>query len=303
MSTTVAIVTDTPGWHGARLRDAFRRRGCDAPWLQLQDCVIDTRLPGGVRLPGFGGRLPDAVFVRGIPGGSLEQVVFHLNILHILQALGVPVYNDGRAIERSVDKALTSALLARDGINTPPTWVCANRDEAESILAREFAAGHRVVIKPLFGAQGEGVQRLERAGDLPPAAACQGVYYLQRYVDTGESRGRDWRVLVAGGHAVAAMQRIGLDWISNVARGGEVRSVPLAPELAEPAERAVAVLEMDYGGVDLIRDADGRIHVLEVNSVPAWRGLQTVVETDIAQLLADDLLRRRLGRPALEVVS
>ena len=303
MTATVAIVTDTPGWHGARLRRALERRGCRAPYLELQDCAITTDGPAGVRLPGFDGGLPDAVFVRGVPGGTLEQVVFHLNVLHVLKDLGVPVYNDGRAIERSVDKALTSVLLARGGVATPATWVCVDREQAKAVLSRETALGHRLVLKPLFGAQGEGLMRLDRPGQLPCAENCQGVYYLQRYVENGNDEGRDWRVLVVGGRAIAAMQRLGRDWISNIARGGQVRAAPLSRELAEPAERAVALLDMDYGGVDLVRDRDGAIQVLEVNSVPAWHGLQQVTDLDLAQCLADDLLRRHLRGAFLEIVS
>jgi hypothetical protein len=38
-----------------------------------------------------------------VPGGS-EEVVLYLDILHALKAMGIPVYNDGHAVERSVDK-------------------------------------------------------------------------------------------------------------------------------------------------------------------------------------------------------
>jgi len=46
----------------------------------------------------------------------------------------------------------------------------------------------------------------------------------------------------------------------------------------------------DYAGVDLMRDADGRWLVLEVNSIPAWRGLQAVTPFRIADVLARDLV-------------
>jgi len=68
-----------------------------------------------VRIPGFESSLPDAVFVRGVPGGSLQEVVFYLDILHILKTLGIPVYNNGVAIERSVDKGMTSFFTQECG--------------------------------------------------------------------------------------------------------------------------------------------------------------------------------------------
>ena len=63
-----------------------------------------------------------------------------------------------------------------------------------------------------------------------------------------------------------------------------------AGEIAELAIAAARAVDIDYCGVDIIRDREGRLFVLEVNSIPAWKGLQSVVEMDIAQALADDFL-------------
>ena len=49
-------------------------------------------------------------------------------------------------------------------------------------------------------------------------------------------------------------------------------------------------MDIDYCGVDIIRDRHGNLYVLEVNSIPAWKGLQGVVDVDIAQALVDDCL-------------
>jgi glutathione synthase/RimK-type ligase-like ATP-grasp enzyme len=54
--------------------------------------------------------------------------------------------------------------------------------------------------------------------------------------------------------------------------------------------------------VDIIHDADGRASVIEVNSMPAWSGLQKVTPGSIAAVLARDLvdeLRTRTAREAL----
>lgn len=288
----IAIVTDDPGWHGAQLQRAFAGRGHSGEYVSLTACRFDLEnencLP--VVVPGFDSRLPDGVFVRGVPGGTLEQVIFYLDILHALRELGVKVYNDARAVERTVDKGMTSFLLRRAGIPTPPTWVLHHREHALAVAERELRAGHQLVSKPLFGSQGEGLQRLRGVDDLFHLASGNGVYYLQRFVDCGGQAYHDWRVFVIRGRAVAAMRRYGQTWLNNVAQGGRCEAAQAEGELRDLAEAAVAVLDMDYAGVDIICDASGRFSVIEVNSVPAWKGLQSVAQVDVAALLAADFL-------------
>lgn len=297
----IAIFTDEPGWHGRRLRRAFAARGYRASFVSLADCRIDLeRGPGGLVLPGFARRLPDGAFVRGIAGGSLAQITLRLDFLHALPALGVPVYNPARAIEKSVDKAMTSLLLHQAGVPTPPAWVTESEAAARAVLMRETARGHELVLKPLFGSQGKGLRRLACPDDLPAAADYDGVHYLQRYVGPRQGTGEDYRVLVIGGRARAAMARRGASWINNVAQGARCLAMPADPELCRLAEAATRALAMDYAGVDLMRDRAGRPTVLEVNSVPAWRGLQSVVSEDVAGMLADDFIARHLAGAARE---
>lgn len=305
MRLQVAIVTDDRGWHGARLRQAFRDRRVDVRLVSLRHCRIDlTRGRHGIGIPGFERRLPDGVFVRGVPGGTLEQIVLRLDVLHALRELGVPVYNDARTVERTVDKGMTSFLQHAAGLATPPTCVTESPARARAFLLRETATGHDVVVKPLFGAQGVGLLRLTAGSDIPDGAQFNGVWYLQRFVETGAGGGgwHDWRVFVIGGVAVAAMVRHGITWVNNVAQGGRCEPAPLDDDLVRLAVRASTVVGADYAGVDLIRDGAGRLQVLEVNGVPAWRGLQSVTRIDIAERLVDDFLSRRLARAA-EAVS
>jgi tetrahydromethanopterin:alpha-L-glutamate ligase len=293
----IAVITEEPGWHGAELRRALEARDTEVRFVRLGDCRIE--LAGdepGVVIPGFEDRRPDGVLVRDVPGGTLEQVVLRLDVLHALRELGVPVYNDARAIERTVDKGMTSFLLRRAGVDTPPTWVTESREQARAFVAAENSNGYDVVLKPLFGSLGAGLRRLSAGVELPDASQCQGVWYLQRLVDTGRgtSGWHDWRVLVVGGSAIAAMIRRGADWVSNVAQGAHCELASLEPALTRVAVTAADAVGADYAGVDLVRDVQGRWQVLEVNGIPAWRGLQGVSPVDIAGRVADDFLSRRV---------
>jgi RimK family alpha-L-glutamate ligase len=305
----VAIMTDAVGWHTRELQRALRERGASGRCVDLAECRIDTTQAWhGLVLPGFGAELPDAALVRGIAGGSFEQVTKRLGVLHALAALGVPVYNEARAIERSVDKSMTSLLLHAAGIPTPPTWATESLALAQRLVTRESAAGRALVLKPLFGSQGKGLLKLGCVDGvhvpLPvepglggaDAALYGGLAYLQRYVEPLAAPGHDWRVLVVGGRAVAAMRRVSTHWVHNVARGARCVPQSLAsgdgPAIARLAVDSAAALEMDYAGVDLMPTRAGPL-VLEVNGVAAWQGLQRVAPVDVARALVDDLLDRK----------
>lgn len=290
--TKIPVFTDDPGWHGNRLKQAFAVRGYQAVFISLKDCVLDlTARSRGVIIPGFDA-LPQFAFVRGVPGGTLQQVITRLDILHALEILGVRVYNSGRAVERTVDKAMTSFLLHHHGVATPDTWVCESRHQAHEIMSREITENSPLVIKPLFGSQGHGVRMIKKGDALPVPmeAHVDGLYYLQRYVDSGEGAWHDHRVFVIRGRAMAAMVRYGESWVNNVALGGICEALAHDTELGALAEAAAKAVDIDYCGVDIIRDRHGNLYVLEVNSIPAWKGLQGVVDVDIAQALVDDCL-------------
>jgi tetrahydromethanopterin:alpha-L-glutamate ligase len=294
--TRIAIFTDTPGWHGRELKRAAKSRDVDARHVSLAACHFDLERTHGLVIPGYEQQLPDGAFVRAIPAGTFEQVTLRLSLLHALRELGVPIYNDARAIEKSVDKAMTSFLLHRAGIATPMTWVTEDAALARRVLMKETAAEHELVMKPLFGAQGEGLQRLAAGMSLPDMNLFQGVAYLQRFVNARKKGWRDWRVFVIGGRAAATMQRHGRSWINNVAQGARCEASEQDGELVALAERATHALGLDYSGVDLIRDHEGRASVIEVNGIPAWKGLQSVTQVNIAQCLMDDLIERCIGR-------
>ena len=147
------------------------------------------------------------------------------------------------------------------------------------------------MLKPLFGSQGNGIRRVDSPADVPAEEDVRGVYYLQRYLRSVEAdRFSDWRVLVSAGRIVGAMARQGPNWVTNVHQGARPEAVELDAEARQLALSAVRAVGADYAGVDLIRDNEGRLMVLEINSNPAWKGLQSICDEDIAAALAGDFL-------------
>lgn len=285
----IGLVVCSMDWHARALTRAFAARGEKAAPVRLTACGFATARPAGLDIDGFHDGLPDVILVRDMAGASFEAVTLRLGILHAARESGVLVWNDARAIERCVDKSMTSFLLARAGLPTPPTWVVESRDAAAAIVARE-ASHAPLVLKPLFGSQGRGLRLIRTPDDLPGPAAVHGVYYLQHFVGIDRSGFRDFRLLVSRGRVVAAMARHSPDWITNVKQGGRPVALAATEEMRDLAVRAAAAVGASFAGVDVLYDGDGRLNVLEVNSMPAWSGLQRVTPFDIAATLAADLI-------------
>lgn len=285
----IALLIDRIEWHARELTRAFAALGARVVPLRLSACRFDTRRPSALAIPGFGARLPDLVVVRAIGLGSFESITLRLGILHALVDLKVPVANTPRAIERCVDKAATSFLCFKNKIPTPETFALQSPRQTRALVRRECAYGP-LVLKPLFGAQGRGLKLIRRESDLPDIETMAGVYYLQRFIGVDRGGYSDVRVLVAQGRVLAAMTRRANQWITNVKLGGRPEPVAIDAEMQDLALRAAAAVEADFAGVDLLRGADGRLSVIEVNSMPGWQGLQSVTDFSIADELAEGLL-------------
>ncbi|MBV9605020.1 MAG: RimK family alpha-L-glutamate ligase [Solirubrobacterales bacterium] len=286
-SLRVAVLGASGSWHSRRLIDGLAARGHEVlaiPATRLRSEIdehgdVHVLGPDGARLDAL-----DLMVVRGLPRGSLEQVIFRMDALHVLAELGVRCVNAPRAIERTVDKSWASALLVRAGVPTPPTIVCERYDGAMQAFEQ---LGGDVVIKPLFGAMGNGIVRVEdrdvahrvfRALELERT-----VYYVQRTIFAAGRR--DLRVLVVGGAVAGAMERMTDSWRANVARGARPRTVALTETEAGLAIAASAAVGADVAGVDLLVSPDGETVVVEVNGIPGWQALQSVCEQDLTDVV------------------
>jgi tetrahydromethanopterin:alpha-L-glutamate ligase len=275
-------------WHARRIVRSLEAMGARVTVSSLPHCAFDTGLESGIDIPGFKGRLPDGVFVRSISAGTLEQITFRLGLLHALRESGVRVWNDARAIERCVDKSQTTFLLHKHGISTPRTRVCETLPHA-----LEYTEGldRTLVLKPLFGSQGKGIGLISQQSELPAHETVDEMYYMQDYVAPKEGIYEDWRVLATRHRVIAAMTRRGTNWVTNIHQGGKARIHLPDAEMKKVSMAAMRAVDADYAGIDLIRTATGELQVLEVNSNPAWRGLQGVADINIAWAIAEDFLK------------
>lgn len=280
----IALLSGGSGWHVQDLLRAAAELGHPAKLLDFRHLFAGA--PGRDPFVNF-----DAVLVRTMPAGSLEQVVFRMDLLHAAVANGLKVLNPPRAVETCVDKYLTNVRLLAAGLPVPETVVCQRSDDA---LAAFEQLGGDVVVKPLFGAEGRGMVRVTDAEvawrTFRTIEQTGGVLYLQRFV---RHPGWDVRAFVLGGRVIAAMRRRSRgDWRTNVAQGGTAERIELAPEEQKLALRAAEATGAVVAGVDLLPGPSGEWYVIEVNAVPGWRAINEACHLDMAsrivRFLADE---------------
>lgn len=289
MPAKIGILSSQRGYHVRELEEAIRVRGFAPVFFSIAHLAGWIGGRPALQVRGECMEVCQALLVRTIPVGSLEQIIFRMDALHRLENLGVRVINSASAIERTVDKYYTSFLLADAGILTPRTLVTEDFETAID-ACREMGD---VVIKPLFGSEGKGMVRARdeetayrvlRAWELN-----RYIYYIQEYLPHFQE---DIRAFVIGEEVVAAMRRRGKGWKTNYSQGAEAEAVELSPEMKTLALKAARLVNLDYAGVDIIPAENGKTYVVEINSIPGWRGLQKATGQRIAASIVNYLLTR-----------
>ncbi len=282
----VAVLGSAGSWYVRQLCRAGREQGHDVTPLTFPDLTAQAG-PDGTRFRSDTYDLAacDAVFVRTMPPGSLEQVITRMDLLHGLEASGVRIVNPPRAIECAVDKWLTTQKLCQAALPVPDTAVCEDADTALELYDR---FGGDVVVKPLFGSEGRGMLRV----DSPEMAwrvfrtleRMGAVICVQRFLGGG---GGDYRILLLDGQVLGAMHRSAApgEFRTNAAQSGICSPWTPSAEAVELARAAARVTGCLFCGIDLIRDSSGRLNVLELNAVPGWKALQKVCEIDVPERL------------------
>ncbi len=243
-------------------------------WRQLLGIVGSKEFAGADNVQ------PDAVIVRGMPVGSLEQVIFQMNLLSRMASNGLMVVNSPRSLEIAIDKYLSLALLKESGLPVPETIVCQRHEDAMSAFE---TLGADTVIKPVFGGEGRGIVRVSdpelAQRTFRAILNLGGIVYQQRFI---QHAGFDTRLLVVGDEVFAMRRYNNDDWRTNASRGAECRAWQ-----ATDSERSLAVCSARatrslIAGVDLLYDGQGNPYIIEVNGVPGWLHLAKATGVDIA---------------------
>lgn len=275
-------------WSSTQLREALTKRGISYECFTFPKLVAQLGQKPYFKVNNLNLLEDlDALIIRPIGRGSLEEIVFRMDMLYKLERHGFLVINPAEAIEHCVDKYDILAILEDNGVPVPRTVVTESVNEA---LKAFKELGGDVVVKPLFGSRGIGATRVvdaEVANTVFKAITfSHGVIYIQEFVPHGTS---DIRAFIVGGRVIAAMRRVADNWKTNYSQGARPAPITLDSALEEIAVKAANAIGCKIAGVDILEGPDGP-KICDVNSQPGWKGLQMVTKVDIADEIVNYVL-------------
>jgi D-alanine-D-alanine ligase len=283
---------------GARVEDALKRLGHDVHGIDVDHDLVR-------RLRELA---PDVCFLalhgRDGEDGTVQE---------LLEILGLPYTGSGvSACIRCADKVLAKHHMLDAGLPTPDFVAFTETafkqlGAAEALGEIEERLAFPIVVKPADQGSALGLRVARTAAEVPTALVAALSYsskvLLERHV-----RGRDLAVSVLDGRALPIVEAVpeggvyDFDARYEIGRSTFVCPADLPADVTAYAqELAVAVHELlgcrDVSRVDLLCDADGGLHVLEVNVIPGLTETSLLPQAaDAAGIAFDDLIARLVER-------
>ena len=223
-------------------------------------------------------------------------------VSYALEKCGLRLFNRHEAIQVCDDKAVTFLQLANSGIPMPktlPGLLCYDPTASVSantcaVLEREL--GYPMIAKQCFGSLGKFVYKIDNRTELEKLSEelkCT-PHLFQKFI--AESEGKDIRVIVIGGKAVAAMQRQSqTDFRSNIELGGVGTPIEIDEELHTLCQKVANLLQLDYCGIDILYGKDGYL-LCEVNSNAFFGGIERVTGINVAGAYAKHIIEEMKKR-------
>ncbi|PIR54849.1 hypothetical protein COU74_03860 [Candidatus Peregrinibacteria bacterium CG10_big_fil_rev_8_21_14_0_10_36_19] len=215
----------------------------------------------------------------------LKSVDLYCALIDQMQMAGILLFNNYDAILNAKNKVKTMQILDHYGIPIPKT-VFVSRPE-DLVSGAKLVGGFPLIVKQPVGSYGNGITIVESMRALKSVLLWdKPMYLLQQYVKY--AKGQDMRVFVVNGKVVGSMMRSAQkgEFRSNIELGGIGRPVEITDEEASIALRSVQALDLNYGGVDIMRSKNGPL-VLEVNSNPGFKELQKVTGVNVAKTIVE----------------
>lgn len=191
-------------------------------------------------------------------------------------------------------KLFTTLDRYKEGVGT--SSYIAFSFEGISSMIRVLASEKKfpLLIKPIRGSGGKGVvviqdeiEAVNYAQEFFHSKQTDVPLLIQAYINFTE----EYRIIVIDGVAIGSVQKLAKPGsvAANAEQGGEFIAAHV-PEVANFVEEHVS--KEGILGVDVAKDENGNLHIIEANRAPLWRTFQQATGINVAREIIDRSLTR-----------
>ena len=233
---------------------------------------------------------PDIVIFRSSRDGKRKYFTVANLIRDELLERGKFVFNYRGMKNYPFDKFTQQQILLKAKIPGVESYVVSNLSEIEKLIESRG----ELVAKPLYGSSGDRVELIKSVKQVGDLKIKLNEFVFQEVME----KGRDYRVVVVGGMAIGAMERVAKrgEFVTNYSVGGAVYEVELKKSEILLAEKAAKVCNLEYAGVDLIRDKGGEMRVLEINRFAQYQGFEKATGINVARIIVEYCVKNCIKR-------
>jgi tetrahydromethanopterin:alpha-L-glutamate ligase len=296
-SLKIGVVGMAGGWSSESLADRVAERTGFRLLVDMER--VSARLDEGRVVSGEHDLCAlDGLIIKKVGAQYNAHLLDRLEILRYVEERGVPVFSRPISILRLLDRLSCTVTLSSGGIPMPPTEITENLEQGTAAVKRF----RRAIVKGLYSTKARGM--LVLSADDPELEAKLGAFraadnpvmYIQKML---QLPGRDLGISFLGGQYVGAYARVAGSgsWNTTIHSGGHYEPYEPSRQIVELAQRAQALFELDFTGVDVVETERGPM-VFEVSAFGGFRGLMDACNVDAAARYADYVVERCRQRRA-----
>ncbi len=279
----IVLATSSKGMsENGRIATEVRNIGYEFILLDLKYLnysIIDSEL----KLAGYDPQPDDIIIVRA----TFKYLHAIVALINYYKSKGIKVF-DNHLLEHkySINKMTDFIKLGTSQIPMPKTYHVSTFEEYYEVIEK---LAYPVIIKLTKAGKGKGIYKIdnkEQLDDFVAEHSGEGMekeaekYILQEFI----SYTHDLRILLIGEH-VHVMKRIPgeNEFRANFSLGGSVELFTPEESDIELARKALAAVDLDIGGVDLLITEDGKRYILEANHTPGMLGMEEATGENITK--------------------
>jgi len=227
----------------------------------------------------FGFPKVDAIITRcDIDSICTVEAEAYFKAMTYYEALNIPIINNEQAIRISQDKMLTHQMLTVQGVATPKSFLSNSLDSCIEVAKSHF--GYPLIGKAIYGGRGEDVVKILNESELvsfyKKLHAENKTIFIQEFVKTERTEVggyKSYRTIVGRNEDNAPVvfacyekQSVPPDFRTSMLCGATANRLKEADEgILDISRKALDALQADLTAIDLLKDNEGNIYVLESN--------------------------------------